>query len=607
MAFPRFRSVPAFFLGGVMGILTLLLPGPAGKAGADAATVSLSVTVDKTHLSLDDTLELSVRINGTQKAPPPALPPLPEFRVEGRGTSTSLKVVNGARTESITYHYLLTPQKTGTFEIGPVKLVMNGQTYESPPIQLTVTPQAQFPDGEAPVFAEAEISNPNPYVQEQVRLTFRLYRKVEAVNIGLEVKTDHFRKVSLGEAREYSRIVNGVRYYVHEKSFALFPMREGRWTIPPAAISLDLVHRPAGRPSPFDLFDLPHPGPQIFDDPFLGGRVRLERKNLRTRALEVTVKPLPAKGRPADFSRLVGQFQLTSKLSKTRLEAGDTTTWTLTLSGRGNLTEAVLPPLPPISALKVYADQPHLEEEPRRTHLEGRKIFNLALVPIRPGNISLPEITLSYFDPEREAYQTLKVPSQTLQVDPAPTAGGSASPAADLPGSGKPDGSELLPIHTDPEMFRAPYGSWMRPGVWIAAFLLPPLTYLGIRVTLAHRRRLQYDRAFARRREARQRAEEGFKQLEACRNPEPRRVGRELSRIIRDYLGDRLDLPGAACTPEELEQKLRERGFPGEMVAAVRQLLDRCEELEFAAVPHGPPEDLVSESRELINRLEAAS
>ena len=86
------------------------------------------------------------------------------------------------------------------------------------------------------MFAEAAVSTHQPYLNEQVTLTFRVYHKVDIRNLDLDYAHDRFRKVDLGKPRKYSRVINGIRYTVFEKNVALFPMRTGKVTLPSAYI-----------------------------------------------------------------------------------------------------------------------------------------------------------------------------------------------------------------------------------------------------------------------------------------------------------------------------------------------------------------------------------
>ena len=92
------------------------------------------------------------------------------------------------------------------------------------------------------------------------------------------------------------------------------------------------------RQSPRSFFD-----DSFFNDPFFSsGRPRA----VTSEALELKVLPLPQQGRPADFSGLVGRYQLESNLEPKQVKAGESATFTVELKGRTHL-----PPIVGISSI----------------------------------------------------------------------------------------------------------------------------------------------------------------------------------------------------------------------------------------------------------------
>lgn len=95
---------------------------------AHAEEISISARVDKNQLSLEDSVQLSLTVHGVQNAPEPHLPELPNFKIRSGGTSSSTQIINGQMRVAVTHNYLLVPQNTGTFTLGPATLVLAGVT-----------------------------------------------------------------------------------------------------------------------------------------------------------------------------------------------------------------------------------------------------------------------------------------------------------------------------------------------------------------------------------------------------------------------------------------------------------------------------------------------
>ena len=233
--------------------------------------ISVTATVDKNNLTLEDSLQLSIVIKGSKNTPPPQLPSLPDFRVTSAGTSSSTQYINTQRSVSITYNYRLRPMNTGTILIGPAKVQINGKNYSPQPITVEVQVSTNSATNKNKVaFVEASLSSKKAYLGEQLVYTFRLFHRVEAKNLDLRLPFDKawFSKEDLGEPKTYIKVVNGLQYHVQELSIALFPLKKGLVEIPSSIIELDLYQRAKTR-SRHDPFD------QFFRDPFFSQGVQV--------------------------------------------------------------------------------------------------------------------------------------------------------------------------------------------------------------------------------------------------------------------------------------------------------------------------------------------
>jgi hypothetical protein len=108
----------------------------------------LTAEVDRTSLSTDDYLTLTVVVRSDSLNPPdPVLPPLDGFEVIGRSSSSQISVVNTQVSIEATTTYRLHPTQTGQLTIGAAGVEMNGQTYTTEPITVQVSagsvPQSQ--------------------------------------------------------------------------------------------------------------------------------------------------------------------------------------------------------------------------------------------------------------------------------------------------------------------------------------------------------------------------------------------------------------------------------------------------------------------------------
>ena len=458
--------------------------------------ISVTATVDKNRLTLEDVLQLSIIIRGTQNTPPPELSSLPDFRVVSAGTSSSTQYINTQRSVSITYNYRLTPMNTGTFVIGPARVRANGKTYSTQPITIAVQkPSNRETAGNRTAFVVTTLSSNKAYVGEQLVYTFRVFHRIDAKNLNLSLPFDktRFHKEELGEPKSYNKIINGLQYHVQELSLALFPLKKGQYEIPSSIIELDLIHSTQNRSSrdPFSQF--------------FGRRTRAEHKVLRSQPLSIEVLPLPD-GAPEGFENIIGQFNISAELGKNDLEVGDTTTLTLTVSGKGNVRDISFEEPALKGYFKIYPDKPEFHQTIRNNEIMGEKVFKFALVPLEAGSRTLPKFSLPFFDPGKAQYRVAQTPPIPLNIKPSATKEKLNLVQSRQQNAQAPEieilGRDIFPIYTE-------LGKFQNDGIQShsSAFLgisfgSPVILFILSAFIIKQQKRMKYDVAFYRRRNA---------------------------------------------------------------------------------------------------------
>lgn len=576
----------------VAAALLLLAAGSLEAQGIRAS-------VDRTEATIEDQLTLTITVEGSQEARP-ELPPLPHFQVQPRGQSSQVQIVNGQVSASVSYHYLLLPLRPGTVTVGPASVEIDGRTYQSQPFTVRILEASAHPQQSQDLFVTATLSDSEPYLGQQTIYTWRFYRRIRVADPRLgALEFPGFTVENLGDVNEFQSTVNGQAYLVSEIKKALFPQEEGRLTVPGPVLTCEVpVRRPGRRGS-------------LFDDVF--GRVQTESRVLRTEPLAVQVRPLPAP--PPGFSGLVGRFEIRSEVSKQELQVGESTTFKVTVSGTGNARMIGEPTLPELAAFKVYDDKPAGSVETTESGVRGRKSYSKALVPLTAGELELPPLTLTYFDPEAGSYRTATTAPIRLAVSPAEGEEELRLTESVAPTTGKVAvkilADDILPLHKglDVVASQAPHGT--RRLWWWGGLALPPLAFLGVFAAQRRRDRFARDRGLRRRREGLRRARALLRQVEAelraGNQPEACRLA---SRCLRGFVGDKLDLEGTALTPDETAAHLQRRGLAPETVERTRQLLARLEAARYGtqhgtgAADAGDGSPLASELKPLLRQLD---
>ncbi len=540
--------------------------------------VSVSLKLDRTEATLADSIRMVVGVSGTRSSDlRPVVQGLENFGVSQGGTSTRLEVINGQVNSGADYTYFLRPQKTGTFQIGPARVSVDGRTFISNQETLTVTKPAYKSGLErGPLFLFAGLSSSKVYVEEQAIYTLRLYHKSRVSNVSLDLpKVEDLTFKQLGKPQEYQGIYDGQSYQVVEVRYALIPSRAGSYAIGPSRMNMTVIQPKA------------QSGWGLFDDPFFSfssGRPT----TLASDSLKFDVLPLPQKGRPADFCGLVGDFKLESRLEPSKIKAGDSATLTVLVSGRGNANRIPDLKMPGLDHIKVYADEPVLNIRPDEKGLAGSKTMKWALVPEKEGNYEIPPLSISFFDISRHQYRELRTSTYALFVMPGGEQQAKAPPRPATKGKAIPPakqvvkeiGRDILPVHTSMRDLEGTY--MLRPDrlTFLLVVLIPVFVYATAFWTMKLRKKSSGAGAGATPKKAARTFIKRYRKGEMTPGA--------LTYALRDYLNERFGLSLGLVTPDEAGEILESRGVSSETANSLRNFLQRLEDTVYSGKGNDP-------------------
>ena len=113
--------------------------------------------------------------------------------------------------------------------------------------------------------------------------------------------------------------------------------------------------------------------------------------------------------------------------------------------------------------------------------------------------------------------------------------------------------------------------------------------------------------AFYRSQKAYKTASQRLKSLTNSKYTNSKEFASELSEILREYIGDKLNMEGRAITATEVEHKLKQSDYLHDHVDITRKFLEKCEALQYAPESSGNNRALLNESQNLIKILEKKS
>jgi hypothetical protein len=463
-------------------------------AVARAGDISVRATLNRTISVIGDPVQYQVKITGARRVGQP-----PEIAVDGldiqfagKQVSSNLRLDGGTvvSESSLTMLYQIVPGKNGAFTIPALAIEADGKTFRTEPIGLTVQPSSTNPTGSDPQtigFAEFVIPKKTAYIGEMIPLEFRLYvdARVRWQPVKMpEITGEGFTMQKMPEPQRAQMEKNGREYDVLVFKTAVTPSRAGKITIGPSEIPYNARvprARRSGSRSLFDMFD-----DDVFGDSFYATNQQLKAK---AEAVEIYVKPLPAAGRPREFSGAVGHFEFSAEGAPKQVKIGDPVTMKLRVSGQGNFDRMTAPALKDASGWRAYPPSSAFKADDELGY-KGTKTFEMAVVP-ETKQAQMPAFEFTYFDPLAEKYVTLNSAPAPLVVEggaplPPPAIVADDAPASPAISRVKPAG-DIVGLRYDHDAIRSFAPLYERREFWLAQGALG-LVLIGV-VALRLRRR----------------------------------------------------------------------------------------------------------------------
>lgn len=359
----------------------------------------------------------------------PEIPTLEDVEIYSAGTSQSISIINGVTTSSLRLSYVLVPKKEGKIKIPPITISHMNHDYQTNALEFDVlaprsSAQANSLDREkdpaaisedeekqSDLFVEMKVDQNECFVQQPLKLSFLFYRK-PSVNLLSQPNyaapdMTGFWVEGLPDEKNYYTKVNGVQYLVSEVSSLIYPTQSGEFSIGRGLLKCSIRSSKQSRSrDPFDMF--------FNDDPF--GSFRGKEIILKTDPIQLTVKPIPQEGQPVNFSGVVGQYSIDSRLSQLKVKQGDPFTFKIILTGKGNLSSIPDIEIPSIDGVRVIDSSSQSDSSNQNNSIQGEKIWEKILIPSNVGELKIPEIKFSYFDPWLGEFKIIQTSSHRVQV-----------------------------------------------------------------------------------------------------------------------------------------------------------------------------------------------
>lgn len=540
-------------------------------------------------------------------------------------TGSSIQYINGSISKSFSYGitYVLLPQAAGNVTIGAAEAKVDGTVYRTKPLPIEIVNEGdasrarQQPQGRTggsgdaqasaqgqvakdDILLRAVVSRSSVYKNEPLHVAFKLYTRVPYVNIVPESAPSFngFWSQDLTDpnsARVGRETYNGKVYETRVLyDYLLYPQQVGSLTIDPVDMTVVAQVVVQSRNA----------------DPFFGGgrEVFNVPRKVQSQRATVTVKPLPS-GAPSSFSGAVGRFTMDTQLPSERIAANSGATFTVKISGTGNLTFVQAPKLPLPTSFEQYNVKTTESINTSATGISGYRQFEYPFIARAEGTYDIEPIEFTYFDPQRVQYVTLRSKPLTLEITPDARGGGDA-----VVMQGRGMSKEEVKMLGQDIRFIKLGGAQLRservPFIFSAAYWILLLGVLAlftmIYVALRKQIRESQNVALVRGKRANKVAVQRFRAAKRYMEEQNRHAFyEEMLRALWGYMSDKFNIPVANLTKENVREELHKRGVSSEDSQRFTDIITQCDEAQYSPVETARMNDVYSEGVNLISRIES--
>ena len=332
--------------------------------------------------------------------------------LNGPSEQNNYQWINGKEKKSKTLSWNIAPNRLGRLKIPALSVIVDNRKLKgnSILIQVAKTSQNQTKD----VFIFVDLDKESAFLGEQVTLTYKLYKRQD-INI---VSIDHFvmpdfkgfwyEELYTPQRLQYnsqSVLINGLKYQVANLGQrALFPIVSESHEIPPIKVKIKIEVKNKKRKR------------DVFFDPFFDSFFSETKTKILTTENEIIkIKTFPIP-RPEDFTGAVGDFNINANIDRDKLIVNEGITFKIEMSGTGNIGLFSLPKIIFPDFIEVFKPTESFKKDKFRNQLTGTKIWEYILIPRKSGEITIPQMKMSIFDPKINNWKSISTKPFNLQV-----------------------------------------------------------------------------------------------------------------------------------------------------------------------------------------------
>ena len=372
---------------------------------ANLSLAEVSAWVDNNPVVVGEMFRLHIEAKNVDDPQEPDLSEIRGLQILNRSVQNQTSIVGTSITRTVNWTYVMLAPSSGNYRI-PALQVGSEKTI---PIALKAEESSQSPNNQI-VRLEVDVSPNEVYPQQQVLVRVRIIRTgAQLENESLtpfELAGTQIEKVN---QRSFRKVKNGKRQLITEISYVLLPEKSGTILLPQLSYQGNEIR---GANSQGNFGNFGNFG-NIFQQ-----RGRRIFSNSEAQTIQVKALPVAFKGWWLPAAKLELEEQWLPNPPEFRV--GEPITRTLTVNAYGVFGNQI----PELSfelpeKMKAYADQPSIETVKTQEGLKGTRVEKWAIIPGQAGKLELPEISVAWWDVQKDEIRTSVFPARIIEVFPA--------------------------------------------------------------------------------------------------------------------------------------------------------------------------------------------
>ncbi|MCL1827701.1 MAG: BatD family protein [Candidatus Cloacimonetes bacterium] len=566
-------------------------------------SVTAFVNTDKVAQGSTIVYTIEIKGEGIGKISTPRLPQMP-FTITGpqQSSSTSMRAVNGKITteKSEQFVYRLRADTVGPYRIPAIPITVGNQRYNTPPISVNVlasdqiaqqnqqqnqqqrqqqSQQQQITQDGSETFISVEVDKRAVYRNEMIVVHFKLYTQSQVRNISFagEPSFTGFWKEELYQADRVNWVRENYQGRLYNtfvlRSIALFPQKEGTLTIPTLDLNTEILV----------------PAKSFWD---LNTARTLK---ISSKPINIQVNALPPIDQGKNYIGAVGKFDITSNISANEGDVGNSLTYRIILSGTGNFNQTLTPELPTVHGLRILPAEKNDEPSQSKNAFTGKRTFTYPILLQETGNITIPEMEISWFDPSVKKYVSKKLNPQSINVARSEQQVYTSNTAQ----------KDIIPIGKDIEFseaklnmssFRFYHESYI---FWLVFFLLL-LSLLAHHFIILEKNKLDTDQLYSRNRRASKVIRKYLKEASYYAKQDSLEFYSAAHTGLSHFITDKLNLPRGSLE-KVIVEALKEREIPDTLILDLQKSLEKINFIKFSRVNNSSAD--IKEDELMITQL----